>query len=95
MLAKLKDNVFMLDIGQSMINILKTSDTLCKTFLSELVENLHQKEMMHSILIEGKDKLAQRHISRVIKYAMCKVKMLEKDDILNATTETVKETIDG
>lgn len=50
---------------------------------------------MHSILIEGKDKLAQRHISRVIKYAMCKVKMLEKDDILNATTETVKETIDG
>jgi hypothetical protein len=47
------------------------------------------------ILIEGTDKLAQRHISRVIKYAICRVKMLERDDILNATMEPHKEVIDG
>ena len=95
MLAKLKDNTFMLDIGQSMIDILRTSDSLCKSFLSGLVEDQNQQEMLLSTLIEGKDKLAQRHISRVIKYAMCKVKMLEKDDILNSTAESVKVTIDG
>ena len=50
---------------------------------------------MLEILIEGKDKFAQKHISRVIKYAMCRVKMLERDDILNSTMETVKETIEG
>ena len=50
--------------------------------------------MILEILIEGRDKFAQRHISRVIKYAMTRVKMLERDDILNSTMEMVKETIE-
>ena len=75
-----------------MIDILKTSDSLCKTFLKELLEE-NNAEVIMEVLLESKDKSAQNHCARVIKYLICKMKMLEKDDIRNDAREKYTETI--
>ena len=47
------------------------------------------------VLLESKDGSAQKHCARVIKYLLCKMKMIEKDDIRNDTREKYTETITG
>ena len=69
-----------------MIDILKTSDTLCKTFLEGLLEE-NNAEVIIEVLLEGRDSNAQKHCARVIKYLLCKMKMLEKEDVRNDTKE--------
>ena len=69
-----------------MIDILKTSDTLCTTFLRDLLED-DNAEVIMDVLVEGKDLAAMRHCSRVIKFLLCKMKLIEKDDIMNDVRE--------
>ena len=33
------------------------------------------------ILLEGKDKVAQRNVARFVKYLVCRLKMIEKEDV--------------
>jgi hypothetical protein len=75
-----------------MVSILKTSDSLCRSYLQSFVNDPNQLEIILEILLDGKDKLAQRYVSRVIKYLVCKMKMIEKDDIDKGTIETATET---
>ena len=78
-----------------MIEILKTSDSLCRAFLLRYVDDPLQAEIILEILIEGKDKLAQRNVARVIKYLICRMKLLEKDDIENETKIKSTTTFPG
>ena len=75
-----------------MVQILKTSDSLCRGYLQSFVNDPNQLEIILEILLDGKDKLAQRYVARVIKYLVCKMKMIEKDDIDKGTIETATET---
>ena len=74
-----------------MIDILKSSDTLVKTFASNLIEE-DDAETILEILLEGRDSLAQKHVGRVMKYMLCKLKMLEKEDIEEGTKESYMQT---
>ena len=69
-----------------MINIFKNSDTLCKTFLKEMLADESQNVL--DVLLEGKDSLAQKHVARVIKYLICRMKILEKAEIESDAKET-------
>ena len=73
-----------------MIDILKASDSLCRTFFKALIEE-NDAEVVMELLLEARDGGAQRHCARVIKYLLCKMKMLEKDDIINETMEKYNE----
>ena len=73
-----------------MIDILSTSDSLCRTFLKSLLDD-NNAEVMMEILLEGKDSLALKHVSRVMKYLLCKMKMLEKEDIEDEVMETYQD----
>ena len=74
-----------------MIDILKTSDSLCKTWLKSLIEE-NNAEIIMEILLDGKDKTAQKHVSRVIKYLLCRMKIIEKDEIKSNSKEEYKHT---
>jgi hypothetical protein len=75
-----------------MIDILKTSDSLCTTFLRSLLED-DNAESIFEVIIEGKDTAAMRHCARVIKFLLCKMKLIEKDDILNDVREQYTELV--
>ena len=75
-----------------MIDILKTSDTLCATFLKNLLEDNNAETIME-VLIEGKDAAAIRHCARVMKFLLCKMKLIEKELIENNVRETYSTTI--
>ena len=75
-----------------MIDILKTSDSLCTTFLKNLLEDNNAESIME-VIIEGKDAAAIRHCSRVLKFLLCKMKLIEKEDIENNVRETYDATI--
>ena len=47
---------------------------------------------MIELLLEARDGSAQKHCARVIQYLLCKMKMLEKDDINAETIEKYTET---
>ena len=74
-----------------MIDILKTSDSLCRTFLQALLDE-DCAEVIMEVLIESRDASGQKQCARVIKYLLCKMKMLEKEYILNDTKETYTAT---
>ena len=80
------------NVGQIMIDILKKSDALCVSFLKTLLEEDNAEAIME-ILIEGKDAAAVRHCSRVIKFLLCKMKLIEKDDIMNDVREKYTERV--
>ena len=46
------------DIAQVMIEILKTSDSLCRMFIETYLDDPIQAEIIMEVLIEGKDKIA-------------------------------------
>ena len=80
------------NVAQLMIDILKTSDTLCATFLRDLLEE-DKAEVILDVLVDGKDMAAMRHCARVIKFLLCKMKLIEKDDILNDVREQYTEKV--
>lgn len=47
-----------------------------------------ESEVLWEVLLECNDKNAQKHLSRVIKYALCQLKMEEKDLALSKAMDT-------
>lgn len=85
-LARCYHNESIKEVAQVMIEILKTSDELCTSYLRSFVDDPEQLEVILEILLDGKDKGAQKHVARVIKYLVCRMKMIEKDSIESGET---------
>ena len=92
-LARCYHNESIKEVAQVMIEILKTSDELCSSYLRSFLEDPEQLEIILEILLDGKDKGAQKHVARVIKYLVCRMKMIEKDSIKSGETQMVTEVI--
>ena len=73
-----------------MIDIFKKDDRLCKNFFDSLL-NENNAECIFEILFDCTDKVAQVNVARLLKYLLCRLKELEKDEILSGATETVVE----
>ena len=75
-----------------MIDILKSSGEACRDFMEALLDD-DDAEAVMEILFDCPDKPARRHLTRVIRYLVCRLKEVEKELILanecDITTETV------
>ena len=90
-LARMMVNPGIEKVSQVMIDILKSKPEITKLFLASMCE-METSEVLWEVLLECSDKNAQKHLARVIKYALCQLKMEEKDSALSHEMETVTET---
>ncbi len=79
---------------QIMIDIFKKDDALCRNFVSSLL-NENNAECIMEILFECTDKVSQANVARLVKYLLCRLKELEKDDLISGATEVFTETRKG
>ena len=79
---------------QIMIDIFKKDDKLCKDFLASLLEE-GNAECIMEIFFECTDKVSQVNVARLIKYLLCRLKIIEKEELqTNATEVLVEKRID-
>ena len=69
-----------------MIDVLSTSDSLCKAYMRELLDDRNAETVME-ILLEGEDSVARKQVARIMKYLHCKLKMIEKAEIESGEIE--------
>lgn len=89
-LAKCFNNGGMKVMIQIMIEIFKKDDALCRDFLASLLEE-NNAECIMEIFFECTDKVSQVNVARLIKYILCRLKVLEKEDLLSGATVTITE----
>ena len=91
-LARCYDNTGLAQLSCVMIDILKSSGEACRDFMEALLDD-DDAEAVMEILFDCPDKPARRHLTRVIRYLVCRLKEVEKELILanecDVTTETV------
>lgn len=75
-----------------MIEIFKKDDALCKNFVASLLDD-NTAECIMEILFDCTDKVAQSNVGRLMRYLLCRLKVLEKDDLLSGATEKKTEKI--
>ena len=79
-LARCKMNAAVAPVAQVMIDILASSDAACRTYMKQLIEN-NNAEVMMEILLDTSSEFARKQVVRVIKFLLCKLKLLEKTEI--------------
>lgn len=89
-LAKCFNNGGMKQMTSIMIDIFKQDDPLCRDFLAALLED-NNAECIMEIFFECTDKVSQVNVARLIKYLLCRLKLIEKQELLANATETVVE----
>lgn len=73
-----------------MIDIFKKDDNLCKQFMSSLLDE-NNAECILELFFECTDKVSQANAARLIKYLLCRLKVIEKEELLSRAVETVTE----
>ena len=74
-----------------MIKILKSSDQVCKDFMQELLDD-DDAEAVLEILFDCSDSMARRNLIKVIRYLICRLKEIEKDEVLSGATDSITQT---
>ena len=74
-----------------MIKILKSSDQVCLDFMQELLDD-DDAEPVFEILFDCSDSMARRNLIKVIRYLVCRLKEIEKDEVLSGATDSITET---
>ena len=78
-------------VSQVMIDILKSKPEITKPFIESMCES-NESEVLWEVLLECPDKNAQKHLARVIKYALCQLKMEERDSAIAQEVISVTRT---
>ena len=78
-------------VSQVMIDILKSRPEITKPFITSMCD-MSNSEVLWEVLLECSDKNAQKQLSRVIKYALCQLKMEERESALASELETITRT---
>jgi len=73
-LARMMVNPGIEKVSQVMIDILKSKPEITKPFIASMCE-METSEVLWEVLLECSDKNAQKHLARVIKYALCQLKI--------------------
>lgn len=87
-LARCFNNGGMKQMIQVMIEIFKKDDALCRNFMASLLEESNAEAIME-VLFDCTDKVAQNNVARLIKYLLCRLKVLEKDNLLAGDRKSV------
>ena len=91
-LVRCLDTSGITQLHEVMIKILKSSDNACKFFMQELLEDDDAEPVME-ILFDCNDSLARRNLIKVIRYLICRLKEIEKDEVLSGVTDTQTQTV--
>lgn len=91
-LARMMINPGIEKVGQVMIDILKSQPQITKPFIEKMC-SFAESEVLWEVLLECNDKNAQKHLSRVVKYALCQLKMDEKELALSQAMDTYTEKV--
>lgn len=87
-LARMMINPGVDRLSQVMIDILNSRPDVVKAFIGKMAE-FPDSQTLWEVLFDCNDKNAQKCLSRVIKFALCKLKEIEKDVALSGATERV------
>lgn len=75
-----------------MIDILKSRPNITKPFIASMCDNKNS-EVLWEVLLDCADKVARKNMAKVIKYALCQLKIEEKEVALAKEMDTVSYTI--
>lgn len=89
-LARMMVNPGIERVAQVMIDIMKSRPEITKGFI-EKMSDLPNSEVLWEVLLECGDKHAQTHLARVVSFALCHLKLQEKDAALSQEMETVQK----
>ena len=81
-LARCIDGSGISEIQEVMIEILQSSDLICKQWMEELLEE-DDAEPVQEILFDCDDNSARRNLIKVIRFLVCRLKEIEKDMVLS------------
>lgn len=90
-LARCYENSGLSQLAQVMIEIMKSSDEACRDFMEALIDE-DEAIAVQEILFECTDKTARRNLMRIIRYLVCRLKEIEKNEIINDLTDKTTET---
>ena len=78
-------------LSQVMVEILASSPNLSKGFLSKMCD-FPASEVLWEVFFDCGDKSTQKDLARIIKFALCQLKEVEKDVALSKATEEITTT---
>lgn len=78
-------------VGQVMIDIFKSRPEITKPFIAALCD-MSSSEVIWEVLLDCADGNAKKHLARAIMYALCQLKMEEREVALASEVETITNT---
>lgn len=92
-LARCYNNETMKILSKSYMEIFARDDDLLVRFMHDIIEEKHEVlEMFLEMLIEPVDHIARSNAAYVLKMMLCRLKMIEKKDLLENTREIIQKT---
>lgn len=91
-LSRCYENSGLKHLQVAMIDILKSSDKACLDFMRALLDDDDCEPVME-ILFSCPDMQARKNLIRIIRYLVCRLKLIEKDLILANDFEEYEETV--
>jgi len=89
-LARCYNNETMKMLSKSYMEIFARDDDLLVRFMHDMIEEKHEVlEMFLEMLIEPVDHIARSNAAYVLKMMLCRLKMIEKKDLLENTREII------
>ena len=86
-MARLPTNEEVEKVGDLMVEMLKNDpENLIKDFISEILAEKSKNQAIRGVFFECNERAAQKKLTRVIIYALCYLKLAEKDDLLSQAT---------
>jgi hypothetical protein len=79
-------------VSEVMIEILKSRPSVTKAFIASMCE-FEASQVLWEVLLDCTDKVARKQLSRVVKYALCQLKMEEKEIALAKEMETITRKV--
>lgn len=89
-LARCYNNTNLKDLVRVFIELLRGDDALIRRWMTDVLENERVREMMLELLIESVDNIARGNAAYALKFALCRLKMLERNELNANERETVK-----
>ena len=86
-LARMMVNPGIERVASVMIDIMKSKPEITKVFIEKMCD-LPAAEVLWEVLLECGDKHAQTSLARILKYALCQLKMQERDSALAQEMDT-------
>ena len=90
-LARMQVSPGMDKLTSVMVDTLKSQPEMSKIFLGRMCE-FPASEVLWEIMFECQDKHTQQQLAKIIKYALCQLKEIEKEDAIAQTQVTVTRT---